>query len=578
MPLPPLSSSVLLQTLNIPLSQSVAANDALRGTLAPLAQQLPQSLGLAEEHHAPLAEFLGGSEPSQGLLQELHSKSADLQALIAGQSSSVLVVPSASVPETAEVERSSLFPVRVGPVRNPGLKMPMPDGGFGLVLADFDKTLFGGDSHMRLVSLGLRTRFDELRKLDNPGGRLLETLKMTYRYKTHTLDPSSAKDAVATLLDAIPVLQVARDWADAGARAGLKRGVLRLVHERAREIVRAEVEELIKEGKMAEPLSDADVEEEARTRIFTVSSQFANVLRMLTDVGPDHENLLGFNVENVLGSTGTFTEAGNFVAGDDFRYCFDENKPKMAEEEFERRGIEFNSATLNAFTDDVWYDRFLLAMAHKPENRYIIDPDSRDSDYARHEGTQVVNDQWDHAYQGKWTWVAGIKGRPKTKKLEVIQDQRFYPDTRSVVSTGDSWNRAIWGAAEMMPLAIAEGIQHGLYGDGVHPASVAVALGAGMLYGPLNRSVKSDVIVGAVLAGGMAAVHTGSLTGSPLVALAGGAALALGQGLLRNLVHKGSAAELGPKGFRAQTRFMSFLARTGVTGGLFAVMRALGLG
>lgn len=529
-----LTPTALLQALNVTLGEQAVAN--------------------------------AGPEPLGQPLQALQSRSETLTTLIAGQPSSVGTIIPHAIPGSAP-----------GPVRNPGLKMPKPEGGFGLVLVDFDKTLFSGDTHMRLVSLGLQTRFDEIRKLANPAERLIETLKMTWRYKRHTLDPTSAADAVATLLDGIPVLQVAREWADAGARAGIKRGVLSLVREQAREIVRGEVQELIRQGRMSAPLAEPDLEEEAKTRIFVLSSQFADVLRMLTDVGPEHENLLGFNAENVLGSRGTFTPQGNFVSDDQFQYCFDQNKPKMAEEEFKSRGLEWNADTTRTFSDDVWYDRFLLAMAHKPENRFIIDPDPRDADYGRHEGTQVVYDRWDLGYRARW--VHSLKGRRKRKKLEVIQDQRFYPDSRSVASMGDAWGRALYGAAEMIPLAVVEGALHRFEGGDFHLAAAAIPIGAGLLYGPLNRSVVGNLLVGTVAAGGMAMVHAGDAGILPVAAsLLGGGLLALGQGLLRTLAHEHSAKELGHKGFRPQTRFMSFIGRTAVTSAWFALMRLFGLG
>jgi len=126
----------------------------------------------------------------------------------------------------------------------------------------------------------------------------------------------------------------------------------------------------------------------------------------------------------------------------------------------------------------------------------------------------------------------------------------------------------------MILLAVAEGLQHGVYGEGVHPAAIAIILGSGMLYGPMNRSAKGNVVIGAMLGGGLAAVHAGHVSSVPLIAAAAGGLLALGQGLLRSLVHKNSAIELGSKGFRAQTRLMSFIGRTGMTGAWFAAMRA----
>lgn len=572
---PTLNSGLLLQTLGVTVDEQSVATNVLRVTLAGLSASEPLTgrLELPTEARENLEQFIGGDgEPSETLLQALHEKSEDLKALIAGWPISATL----RMPTEAVLPPSSLFPPLPEVPRNPGLKMPMPKDGFGLVLTDFDKTLFGGDSHLRMVFLALKTRFAELRGLENPIRRLFETGKMTWRYRRHTLDPSSAAGAVATLLDEVPVLQVARDWADAGARAGLKRGVLRLVHEQAREVVRSEVQSLLEEGRMSEPLSDQELEEEARTRIFIVSSQFELVLRMLTNVGPEHENLLGLNPENILGSQGTFAEKGHFVADDKFEYCFDENKPRMVEREIKKRGIECNWETTRAFTDDVWYDRFLLSLADKPEHRFIIDPDRRDSNYARHEGTEVVYDQWDLGYRARW--VANLKSARKKKRLEVLQEERFYPDSRSVASIGDAWGRALWGATEMAPVAAMEGLLHGLYGVGLHPAAIAVPFGAGMLYGPLNRSTRSDLIVGTVLAAGMAVVHSAASPMMPVAAaVVGGSLLALGQGLVKLLVHERSAEELGHRGFKTQTRVMSFLWRTGVSGAWFALLRFLGM-
>ncbi len=566
----------VLQRLGVTVAQPAMAPQVLRGTITSLSEgrNLSQHLEFGEVTQTDLSRFIGDGDPTQHLLERLDQRADALKVLLAGNPQAA---PSPSQGPQHETVESIAAPVSDSgavAVRNPGLKMPVPEGGFGLALADFDKTLLNGNSHTGLIKHGWQTRADELQKLEDKWNRLWQTMKMTYRYQRHTLDPGSASEAVAAQLDQIPVLPVAREWADAAAREHIKRGVLRSVHEKARGIVRAEVEQLIHEGKMAEPLSDKDLEEEARTRIFIVSSQFAEVLKMLTDVGPEHENLLGMNPENVLGSSGTFTPEGYFVADTSFVYCFDKNKPLVAKRAFEGRGIAYNAKTTKVFTDDVWYDRFLLAMAENSANQVIVDPDSRDADYARHEKTAIIYDTPYLLMEGHWEEVVTKRGK-RIRRFVVDSKKSFFPDSNSVATTSDAWQRAVYGMGEMLPMAAGEAIMHGALSGEIHPAALVIPVGAGMLYGPLKRGWKADLAVGAAIGGGMAYFHGGN---SILAAVIGATSFVTLKFLQRKLQFERKAKELGPDGFKGVTKGVNFFWRVATSSGWATAMRVLHLG
>ncbi len=455
--------------------------------------------------------------------------------------------------------------------QNPGLKMPRPPDGFGLVVVDFDKTLLEGDSHMQFIGHGLWTRGKVLLHLDGMLNRLLQGLTMTARYRTHTLNPGAAREAVGTLLDGLPILEIAKEWADARARDNIKRGILREVHETARKIVQEEVRQLIKQGAMSAPLSDEDLEQEARSRIFIVSSQFKKALQFLTCVGDEKENLLDILPGHILGSDGTFDEKGVFSFDEHFEYGLLEEKRRIFDEEMTRRGIHWDPNTTATFSDDVHYDRSLLAIARDPANRTIVDPGRGDSRYAESERTRVSYDLPDFRMRGHWAL------KPQGgKKLVIDEQQSFSPDNPSVVTGAEAWNRAFWGVLEMTPTIAAEALLHGgIHGD-FHPAALVLPIGAGLLYGPLNRGRIVNFVVGALLSGGMTAAHGSA---HPITSAAlGSVSFAATHFVVRRIHFEKTAREVGPKGFTRWTRGISFFERAGVTTAWSTALRYLGLG
>ncbi len=331
-------------------------------------QNLVGTLGLNETESHLLRGYASGTDdtPQRKLVDalSLESRPETLKALLI-------------IAENLEAPPRTTFPITFA----------QSEAGKAYVLVDFDKTIYTGDSHNDLVAHGIRTRLKVLLSLPNWFGRLTKMARMAYLYKRHRLPPSTARESVAALLDGLPIRPIAREWAAApGTRQRIKRRVLNYVHHRARAAVREEWQAIIDEGEM-DPMPtavfEAAVREEAPRRIFIVSSQFADVIRELTAVGEEEDDLLGIPRENILGSSGSFDEDGCFINDDEFVYCMGPVKQEVVDAAMEERGIKINRKTTYVFTDDPFNDAHLLSYARRRSRRVLIDPDSKDSHYAR---------------------------------------------------------------------------------------------------------------------------------------------------------------------------------------------------
>ncbi|GEM_PF-5523635 len=462
---------------------------------------------------------------------------------------------------------------------NPGSHFPAdPHRRYGVVIADLDKTLMNGNSHFGLIGRGLLTRFSTISALPNKAGRIWETIKMTFRYNQGTLDPGDAATAVSEQLNGVPILPVAKSWANSDARSKLKKDVIAKTHQLAEGIVGAEMKALVESGQMSKPLTDRKWEEEVQSRLFVNSSQYEPVISHLMDVGPGHENLLGIPNTNIIGTTGTFSDAGIYIADGKMVYNLGEMKRTRADELFAQRAININPETTATLSDDVHYDRGMLSQASDPANRYIVDPDRRDMSYARSEGAHVIYDTPYLRLEGHWEGPRGQ--RVFVRDIE----KSFFFDSDCVATSGDAWKRALTGAVEMLPLAAIAA--HDTFVHHWPPATFVMPMAASMVYGPLqrfgSRSILADAVVGSILTGGIAALHAGHFQSAHLAgALLGGISLPLWNRIMNRALFERFAHKIGPDDFNTQVRFIATglrsLTQSSLIFGAGALLRLLGL-
>lgn len=440
----------------------------------------------------------------------------------------------------------------------------------GLVFVDFDKTLMEGDSHFRLIGqfshiMNLRNLLD----LENAPTRLLKSVLMTWQYQRHQLDPTTAADAVATLLEDLPILRVGRLWADAPAtRNNVKRGVLEKVHEIAQDIVAKERGITIEKNGDGKRVIPDDLRQEACRRIYVVSSQFTPVLQMLTRVGNLNEDLLlGILPEHILGSDGNFIgEEGRFLKDDAFYYNFFVNKVAKLNRILQGEGIEIDPATSVAMSDDHFYDGPLLGLVDGG-NRYVIDGDRGDAVYVQKNRSHSFHDRWDGQRHGHWEKV-GTKWR-----FVIDEEHNFHFDNRYNDTPADASYRILFGALDMVPATVIEVATH--FGDPTdwhlsHLASSLIPIGASTVYGLLNRTPLAHAVVGALTVGGMASYHPG---GFLLPAIVGALGYAGSHFAVNNLHFRTSALKRGSKGFTSTVRWLNQGIRLVLSTALNGAMR-----
>lgn len=454
-----------------------------------------------------------------------------------------------------------------------------------VVISDFDKTVYQGDSHADLIKHGLVSRFRDIIQLDRPLERLQKTILMTWQYKRHKIHEGQAADAVATLLDGIPVKPIADRWARSpSTRHKLKHDVLALLEREAQRLVREEWEQEVRDGKR-KAIDWEKLRVEAAKRIYFATSQIDEVAATLTEVGEQHANYLGARAMNIIGSQAEFSSEGVFKKSDKWVYCFKGRKRQSIEDHFEANGVIIDRDKTVTLSDDHFYDGPMLEIARNPHNRYIVDPDRDDAAYAESEGTNVVVDddfEWMEA-----RWVPESEEDKSKKKLEILERKTFFPDSRANVTWRDKPVRAFYGALEMTPVTLWEVVRSGgvdaiheqmSHGNFAGATAAALPLGAGMLYGVFNRGRIGHLMVGALVAGGSLAAGAGHVTSEALQSAAVGAAtLYASHGLADKLVFKGTANLLGRDGFGKQSKVISMLARLGITSGWTGLMRLLGM-
>lgn len=566
-----------LKAFEIEAPTDAAGIEALRQKLAPfkILPDLITGLGLGSAMSQQFLSFLQTPDtiPSPQLLTALRKKAATIKK--------ILTAPALSSTFMALVSQSGLAG------RTP------PKEGIGVVILDADRTVIEGESTLHLMVHGLL--MDPLRLLGLPHAptRLWKTLRMFAQYEKGTLSPEGAQDAVASLLDGVPVLPATKTWVDSGGRGVLKRAVLRDARREAREIVRQEWEAKIAAGEMAGPIDEDLLHEESLSRIYVVSSQATQVLRGLTAAGPDREDLLGgIPPENIIGSDAEYDEEGRIRRGT-FSYCFGVGKFKTLTELFKKRGLVLNPQTTRVYTDHPHYDGPLLEFASLPEHRVIIDPSRQDMQYARTWGTRIIFDHWSEYSMGRFVEEGGGGQSPADephfvpKTLFMEEDHGIFPDTTRPTVT-DAATRAVFGALEMAPVILAElghnyaddaGLQSVGHAVG-HAGAAFMAAGIGALYGPLNRGVVGHLAVGALCAGAVAFCHG---TGHLAQAMLTGAASLLGLHYLWNrAIFMPGAREIPPAYARGGRQTWNYALRLGLTtlwsAGLHFGMRVFGLG
>jgi hypothetical protein len=114
-----------------------------------------------------------------------------------------------------------------------------------------------------------------------------------------------------------------------------------------------------------------------------------------------------------------------------------------------------------------------------------------------------------------------------------------------------------------------------LHNQDIHPSALLIPVGAGLLYGPLNRGSVGDLAVGAAVGGGLAYVHSGY---SILATIMGAVSLMTVKYLQKKLQFERKARELGPDGFKGVTRGVNFFWRMVSSGAWAAAMRMLSMG
>lgn len=501
----------------------------------------------------------------------------------------------------------------------------------GIVVLDFDKCAYESDSHTKIILKGVRKLGRGLLKLvDNAPQRAWRGIQMTRDYYGHRLHPPDAARDTATLLEGLPILFGGREWAAAVAeKGGLKIAVLEYARERAREIVR---QEWTAQQKTFDETGE-EFKKEVQSRIYIVSSQFTEILKMLTEAGPEKRNILEIPPENIVGSEGKFE--GDVFHPDGFFYCFGENKVSGLLERLKSQGIAHDSTTTVVMSDDHFYDGPLFMFA-RPVNRVLVDPDPEDAHYARAYGATVLSDSWDDLFLAHFrvakngnkpkavggegttsgavdtadgavgagggeaaseggparTEGSGAFALPGPTILAVDLNCRFFPDTRRTVSWHDAADRIAWGGLELAAATSVVDLTDKLLPEGLMEstgqttlagwmATAALAFGSAVLYGfPHklklgNRNPVTHLAVGAAVTAGMAAVHFGEFR--PFRALLGGTAYVVAQFLATRSIYQPWASRLSRKSYGRGTRTSSFLTRIGVSSLWMGVIRLLSI-
>ncbi len=424
----------------------------------------------------------------------------------------------------------------------------------GIVGVDLDKTILRGDSQWSLVRYGFMTEGLDvaLRKFGGPRineedplslklrkfvvdkrDLLLSVLTLVRRYNAGTLYPGEAGEAVAAVLEGLPVLDSARKWAQAPAtHLEIRRDILDFAHEKAKAIVRAEIDE----GR----LKEEDLEEEARNRFRIWTSQFTEVVRIFVE---EHQDVFRVNPENIKGSTGTFVGAEGVFSneGDDFYYNFGPAKPM---------GEEFDPKTSIMISDSI-NDRPMWDSV-VPANRIVVNPQRSRKlrRYVKSEKTSYILSTEFETRIGERTPDGRFKYETSPGFFYESQD----PFTRSATMT-----RAFIWSLEMTPLslmAVARG----------ESIEAIIPLAAGLVYGPLNRSTTAHVVAGAMISGGMASFIRGEFVPSYYALWAtviGGVTFAAANALME-IQHRSVSNQIGKAGFSTFNRFMNSVSRSGI--------------
>lgn len=569
---------MVLLKLGGPVLEGLTEVESLRRRLDPIkvTPYFLNELGLRRSLQQQFMHFLnGGAMPTASLLNALIGNKKKIRQFL-------------SAPALSPAFRALLYQSGL-----PGRSSPK--GGVGVVILDADKTFIEGESANHLIRHGLVMHPLKTLSMPNALTRVWKALRMMSQYERGVLSPESAQDSVASLLDGVPVLASAKTWVDSGARTTLKREVLRDARREAREIVRQEWEAKIAAGEMVGPINEDLLHEESLRRIYVVSSQTTQVIRMLTAAGPDREDLLGgIRPENIVGSDAEFDEEGRIKPGT-FDYCFGEKKYMKLESLFRERGVVINRGTTRVYSDNPHYDGPLFEFAKDPGNRIIVDSSGRNLAIARIWGARVLYDSWDEVSSGRYVSrrplekAAGSDGLQEAedpastpRSLRVGLDWRIFPDTRRP-ALADAVTRSVFGMLEMSPALVME-LQH--YANDRGPASInhwgaaVMAAGIGALYGPLNRGKMGHLVTGALCAGGMAFFHgSGHLAAS----MAAGAATLTGLHYLWNrAIFMPGARQLPPAYAGAGRQTWNFTLRIGLTtlwsAGMHFGMRLFGLG